>query len=367
MPNRISRSLARLPRPTRSAALFLLLATILELLGRLINSTGVTIASAAAVGAVISDALLTPGVSLGSIQRRVPHRMTVGVPVLIDVTIDAHTRHRFGSRRPVVLIDRPAGLEPGRIVTPALRPGSRAVAQWQTIPLRRGRYTDGGDMIVEAFSPLGGFVRRTRAKFDDGWHIHPAPALALRFPDPAGGELLGTTATSRSGSGTDFFGIREWRGGDPTSAIHWRASARRDQLVVLERERPERPALLVLVGDGADQVDTLGADGEWEDCIARAAATAVRALRSARPIVLMSGEDFVGPSTAHDLLDWFAAVGSVQPPDGDALRAALRGAGRGSTLLWVGADALPGPLQHAARASGVSAIVTASPSAKAGG
>jgi uncharacterized protein (DUF58 family) len=350
VPSRASRFLARLPRPTRSAALFLLLATILELVGRLINSTGVTIASAAAVGAVISDGLLTPGVRLGTIRRQVPSRMTVGIPVVTKITIEAHSRRRFGSRRPVVLIDRPAGLEPGRIVTPALRAGTCAVADRLAVPLRRGHYCDGGDMIVEAYSPLGGFVRRATRTFDSSWYIHPAAAAPLRLPETAGGDLLGATASRRTGSGTDFFGIREWRGGDPTSAIHWRASARRDQLVVLERERPGRPALLVVVG--------LGRDGdEWEHCLARVAATAVRALRSARPVVLIAGAESVTPSTPRDLLDWFAAVRSATTPDLDALRTALRVAGRDATLLWIGAEALPEPLARVARASGVGAVV----------
>lgn len=360
MAGHLGRFVVRLPRPTRSAALLLLLAAILELLGRMINSTGVTVASAAAVGAVISDALLTPGVRLGRIHRRVPNRMTVGVPTMVEITIDAHTRRRFGSRRSVVLIDQPTGLGSGRVVTPMLRAGEQAVAHRPAVPVRRGHFIDGGTIVVEAFSPLGGFVRRTTRKCDGDWYVHPAAAPPMQLPEPAGGELLGTTASRRSGSGTDFFGIREWRGGDPRSAIHWRASARRDQLVVLERERPGRPALVVVVGAGGD-------DDAWEGDLARLAATAVRALRSGRPVVAVSGSDVAAPNNPRDLLDWFAAVAPSAAPDVDAMRSAMRGAGRDATLLWLGAAAMPPGLQHAARASGVSAVVAMTASGRTAG
>jgi hypothetical protein len=213
--------------------------------------------------------------------------------------------------------------------------------------------------VVEAFSPLGGFVRRTTRKFDTGWCVHPAAASPLRLPEPAGGELLGASTSRRSGSGVDVFGIREWRGGDPSSSIHWRASARRDQLVVLERERPGRAALVVAVGVAGDGDD-------WERHVARVAATAVRALRSGRPVVVLAGTDSFTPTTLGDLLDWFAAVGPVATPGVAALRDALRGAGRDATLLWLGAAPMPQSLQQAARGSGVGAVVSVTNPATAG-
>jgi uncharacterized protein (DUF58 family) len=331
--------------------LLLLLATILELLGRLIDSTGVTIASAAAVGAVISDALLTPGVTLGTIRRRIPSRMTVGVPVAVEVTIEARTRRLLGSRRPVVLIDSPAGLDSGRIVTPALRSGEHSVAQRMALPVRRGHWSEGGVIVVEAYSPLGGFVRRATQSFAGGWVVHPPSAPPLRLPEPAGGELLGSTSSQRSGTGTDFFGIREWRGGDPSSAIHWRASARRNQLVVMERERPGRPALVVLVG-------VAGEDNDWEQRVARAAATAVRALQSGRPVVLVADTDFVNPATPRDVLDWFAAVGPAADADVETIRTAMRGAGRGAAVLWLGSAAMPAALNDVMRMAASGPVVT---------
>jgi uncharacterized protein (DUF58 family) len=349
VPNHRHRHLGRVLRPTRSAALLLLLALILELLGRLIGSTGVTLAAAAAVGAVLSDALLTPGVDIGALQRRTPARMAVGIPAPVRITVDAHIRRRHGSRRPVVLIDHPPGLEPGRVVTPMLSNGRQAVAERLATPLHRGCWSDGGTITIEAFSPLGGFVRRKTIRMAAAGWVHPAPCAPLRLPDPTFGSAEGSALSRRRGLGTDVLGIREWRPGDPATAIHWRASARRNSLIVLERELPGGSALVVAVGAG---------DGEhFEDDLARTAATAGRALRSGRVVALVAGSRATTVTRPRELLDWFAAVGSTDPPEPAALQAALRTARPGATLLWLGTGEAPATVVQAARAAAVGAIV----------
>jgi uncharacterized protein (DUF58 family) len=324
----------------------LLLAMILELLGRLISSTGVTVAAAAAVGAVISDALLTPGRGLAVVRRRTPARMAVGVPAPVQISVVAMPRRRYRSRRPVVVIDRPPGLEPGRVVTPRLAAGQEAVAERLALPIRRGCWPDGGTVMIEAFSPLGGFVRRTTLPIADSGWVHPAPLAPLRLPEPAAGAADGGATSRRAGAGSDFFGVREWRAGDAANAIHWRASARRNALVVLERERPGRPGLLVAV-------DALVDDEAGERDLARAAATAVRALRSGQAVVLVAGNSAVTPTRPGDLLDWFAALAPVAAPEPATMRDALQLLRGGATLLWVGSAAVPPEVVRQARTAGL--------------
>ena len=51
----------------------------------------------------------------------------------------------------------------------------------------------------------------------------------------------------QAGSDGDFFGVREWRGGDGRRLIHWRSSARLGKLVVRQLERPRtRDAAVML-------------------------------------------------------------------------------------------------------------------------
>lgn len=350
-PARILQRIRLLPRPTRSTSLLLLLASILELLGRLIHSQGVALAAAAAVGAVIGDALLTPGAALDDVQRRTPSRMAVGVEAPVQLSVTSRGA-RFGGRRPIVLIDHAPGLDTGRYVTPSLRAGERAIGERTAMPLKRGCFADGGRVDMEAYSPLGGWVRKARVRLPESGWVHPAPATPLRLPDSAIGEAYGRVESARSGSGVDFFGLREWRAGDTRSSIHWKASARRNQLVVMERERPGRATLLVVVGP-------LGAGDAPEELLARVAATALWALRDGRGVVLVADGEPEPVTRPIDALDWFAAVDPTAAPTAEHLRAAMQAAGAGSIVVWLGSARLPEEVLLAARAAGAATVAAA--------
>jgi uncharacterized protein (DUF58 family) len=347
-----------MPRPTRATSLLLTIAAVLELLGQLINSKGVAIAAAAAVGAVIGDAFLAPRVAFSQVDRRTPLRMAVGVPAKVLVTVSGSAK-RMSGRRPIVLKDRAPGLDVGRYVIPSIRRGERAVAERLAMPHHRGCWPDGGRIDIEAFSPLGGWVRRNRVQIPESGWVHPAPATPLRLPEVSTGEIFGRTSISRSGTGHDFYGIREWRAGDPSSAVHWRASARRNQLVVMERERPGHPTLVVVTGPVPD-------DEAAEDLLARVAATAVQALRDGRDLVLVADDSAAAVTKPLEALDWFARLDPVAEPDGAAVRTALQLAGVGATVVWFGSDTVPPRLAQAARAAGAGSVTAARTMAGAG-
>jgi uncharacterized protein (DUF58 family) len=341
-------SSTRFPHPTRAAALLLVIATILELLGRLIHSTGVTVAAAAALGAVIGDAALSPRIAGLKVSRTGPDRLALAVPSTVALTIMSPSG-RGGGRRSIVLIDRHPALSTARVVTPSLRAASRASATYRVVPELRGRWEDAGEIVVEAFSPLGGFVRRRHVPVTGELLVHPAPAVPYRLPDIAAGVATGATLSPRSGVGTDFYGIREWRSGDAASAVHWRASARRNRLVVTERERPASSALVI----GCDRPAPAAV---WEPALGRCAATAVAALRAGRKVVLVAQHGTTAPTTARDVLDWFADVGPVPLEDRGRLPAALKDAGGGATLLWL-SDRAGTEIAATARHAGATAVV----------
>jgi uncharacterized protein (DUF58 family) len=327
------------------------MAAILELLGQLINSNGVAIAAAAAVGAVISDAFLAPRVRFAQVDRRTPMRMAVGVPAKVEVNLTGSAR-RVSGRRPIVLKDRAPGLDIGRYVIPSIRVGERAVAERAAMPHHRGCWPDGGRIDIEAFSPLGGWVRRNRVRIAESGWVHPAPAVPLRLPELSTGEIYGRTSISRSGTGHDFYGIREWRPGDAASSVHWRASARRNQLLVMERERPGHPTLVVVVGPIPD-------DEAAEDLLARVASTAVQALRDGRDVVLVADDSVETAGKPLEALDWFAALDPTGEPDGVTVRAAMQRAGVGATVVWFGSDPVPARIAAAARGAGAGSVTTA--------
>ncbi len=340
------------PRPTRATSLLLTLAAILELLGQLIHSTGVIVAAAFAVGAVIGDALLTPGAKYAAIERHTPSRMAVGVDANVQVALIGAGKRVFG-RRPLVLTDRAPGLDIGRYVVPSIRDGEQAVAERTAMPQFRGCWLDGGRIDIEAYSPLGGWVRRNRVRLAESGWVHPAPAIPLRLPEAYVGEISGRASTARSGAGHDFYGIREWRVGDTTTSVHWRASARRNQLVVMERERPSHPTMLILAG-------RLGDDQAAEDLLARVAATALLALRDGRKVVLAAAGAVLSVTRPIDALDWFAGLDPAGDPDAATMRTALQTVGTGAAVLWLGADAVPAGVAGQVRGAGAASVTTAS-------
>ena len=108
------------------------------------------------------------------------------------------------------------------------------------------------------------------------------PALEERLPDPR------TRMDERpAGSGADFYGIREYRQGDPLRHVHWHSSAHTGQLMVREFEREPGSPINVLVvnergGDAGYRGETL------LDNAARIAASLLRyTTRSGRPCQLV--------------------------------------------------------------------------------
>jgi uncharacterized protein (DUF58 family) len=135
--------------------------------------------------------------------------------------------------------------------------------------LRRGP-VGASSWVVES-SDFAGFFRTRRASPD------AEVALVLpRFASIAGRlqarELEASVAAPRTGSGTEVFGVREYRPGDSRRRIHWRSSARRGSLVVREYEPPGAPTLGIFCDPSpvsvevADQVARLAASEAW-DCV----------------------------------------------------------------------------------------------------
>jgi hypothetical protein len=120
----------------------------------------------------------------------------------------------------------------------------------------------------------------------------------------------------------------------------------------MERERPSFPTLLVVAGPLAD--------GEaQEKVLARVAATALRALRDGRGVVLFADGETTTVSRPIDALDWFAGLDPSSPPAGGELRSALQVAGSGAVIMWLGRGDTPDGVAVAARSAGAGALVSA--------
>lgn len=133
-------------------------------------------------------------------------------------------------------------------------------------------------------------------------------------------ELEASVAAPRAGSGSELFGVREYRAGDSLRRIHWRSSARHGELVVREYEPPGVQTLAVVL-------DPAPSTAEIADQIARIAASeAWDAIRDGGRVVLwapgLEPTEASHSRSLWDLLAWLARYPNV-PTDGESL--ALRG------------------------------------------
>ncbi len=141
-----------------------------------------------------------------------------------------------------------AGASPGTQVldVPA---GQQRVLTTDLLPTRRGdRQPD--RVTVRALGPLG--VAGRQGRHEVPWRVRVQPAFGSRRHLPERLSRLrlldGRTAARTRGQGTEFDSLREHVDGDDVRSIDWRATARRQELVV-RTWRPERDRRLLLVVD----------------------------------------------------------------------------------------------------------------------
>lgn len=128
-------------------------------------------------------------------------------------------------------------------------PKSVRSQRYQCIAERRGRYQWLGLEMTTRF-PLGLMRAFLPQKSTMQLVVHPAIGRLspnwneLFLKRDAGNRQRQVRAMSDEG---DFFGLRAYRAGDSKRWIHWRSSARRDELVVKQFQQPENQELVILL------------------------------------------------------------------------------------------------------------------------
>lgn len=126
--------------------------------------------------------------------------------------------------------------------------GSRS-QRYRCVADRRGRYQLMGVELTTRF-PLG--LMRGILYQKDSLYFTVQPALGRLLPGwkelfhvrNTGSKQRRVRALADEG---EFFGLRAYRTGDSPRWIHWRSSARRDELVVKQFQQPESRELVVLL------------------------------------------------------------------------------------------------------------------------
>jgi uncharacterized protein (DUF58 family) len=115
-------------------------------------------------------------------------------------------------------------------------------------PHRRGEARF-GELRLRTSFPFGLIMKSATRLQEQRVLIHPRifalkPGVLGSIAPPAG---MGTEMTPHAGSGSDYYGLREFRPGDSMRNISWKRTANRDSLVSIERTRPAPPRLRIVL------------------------------------------------------------------------------------------------------------------------
>lgn len=340
----------RASSPSRLALLPLVAAPVLGVLSVMTVDSWLLLLAGASLGLGIAALGLRPRLGDLDVAVHLPARAELGAPVETRVVVRNTGRRTTPLARLTHVV---AGLSDAVVVIEALPRGASAEVTVERRALARSRIETSRATLTSS-APLGLVVSVATVDLPTAITVHPA-LVPVRLP-PARSGGIATDRARPDRSGVDVHGIREWRSGDEARQVHWRSTARRGRLVVLEREVPLGGALTVLVAGPAEHPG-------WEQLVSTVASTAVAANAAGRGVCLFAAQPGLPPLLeGHriDLLDWCSALTLPFPPDRATIEAALSHAGHGGQL-HIATTVLAGPWWSAVKQLAASAGVEALP------
>jgi uncharacterized protein (DUF58 family) len=282
--------------------------------------------------------------------ERVLHPARVAVGSRLKVELELRGGRLLTTLRLADTVPDAAGAQPDapprftvhRLGRSVERGGRAAVIRYPLRPVLRGSHRI-GPLTASSTDPLG------LAQFS---HELAAPSTLLVVPrvvplrglPPALGSGEGTpgAALAHQGQGASDVLIRPYRQGDELRRVHWRSTARHDDLMVRLEERPWRGGITLLLDrrDGAHR--GRGAASSLEYAISLTASIYAHLVARREPVTLVAedGVPLLGAGAAPDVDRMLDVLAGLRP----SARADLTGPGLtpGSDVLAVLGEVGPG-------------------------
>lgn len=214
-----------------------------------------------------------------SVRREHPTHVKEGAPLTVRLHVANSTRtDRFFLRF------RDSGLSNQDLPVAALPGKTSEAVLYECEAPKRGVYSF-GTCRIESLAPFGLVSVRRRATARSEMVVYPV------YYELTGARLVfhktftGMTGApgSRPGEGSSFFGLREYREGDPIRKVHWPTSLRSRSLVVKEFEEDMHSSVTVLVDTYGPSVTGVGAQTNMETAVRVAATLANYAVTNGHP------------------------------------------------------------------------------------
>jgi uncharacterized protein (DUF58 family) len=209
------------------------------------------------LGAGGAALVIAAAVSVGRTRLRLdiarelhPPRLHVGGPSRVELRV----ANRSARRTPLLTLRDPVG--DGRSASVVVAPlgAGETVRATYRLPTDRRGILRVGPLAVEVADPFGLASASTRGAPVAELTVWPAIEDIPSLPhttgdDPHGGADHPNTLTA---AGEDFYALRAYVLGDDLRHVHWKSTARRDELMVRQDEMPWQGRATVLLDTRAD-------------------------------------------------------------------------------------------------------------------
>jgi uncharacterized protein (DUF58 family) len=298
---------------------------VLYLIASNVGAGWLYVVVAALVGMLlVSVPLPWLGVRRIEVKRQAPIVATAGEP--FECVLELENTGRL-PRFMIEAKDSFAG-DGGRAVAVRVRRGKPETVRYTLENPRRGIY-GGGEIVVESRAPFGLFYGRRKLRAASETVVYPRtfdvaglPPSAERDAEPGDGS---ESSTLHRGHGGEFWGVREYRPGDPARLVAWKRSARglpSGRLAVIELAREMHPPFTL-----AMNLDAAAPSEAREMVVSAGASLLLYALGDGREVSADAGPDngpFPDESTPDTVLTWCAGLRTSWPPDAEGTSVEIR-------------------------------------------
>ena len=271
----------------------------------------------AALGALTLVSVPLPWWSVRGVEvaRRAPVVATAGEPFECSLQIENTGRL---PRYLLEVEDRFAG-DLGRAVAIRVRRRQPEVVTYTVENPRRGIYA-GGEILVESRAPFGLFYGRRRTRAASDIVVYPRTFDVAGLPSSSALDVergdRSESSTLHRGHGGEFWGVREYRPGDPARLVAWKRSARgllAGKLAVVELAQETHPPFVL-----AMDLDARAPREAREMVISAGASLLLYGLVEGREVMAYAGAEnapFPDEPTPDTVLTWCAGLRASGPPD----------------------------------------------------
>lgn len=273
---------------------------------------------AVAVPLIAWAATATRRTTLAASHQVQPTQLRPGSTGKVSLTITNSGRSRT---RPVEITetatpDLTNGLH---CLLPALKRGRSAVATYRLTATRRGRFVLGPPQ-AQMSDPFGTWEDTRVLPAVTEVLVVPSVVALHGMPSSSGtrSAASGRTSVGTVGGEPDV-GVRPYQRGDDIRTVHWRASARHDDLIVRLNEPVSHGGATVLLDHRSEGHRGEGAGSSMETAITFAASIAIHLLDADHQLKLLTHDGTVLAS-GHDVTDdVLASLAVLEPTEGVGL------------------------------------------------